>query len=209
MKDVDAPSTSQFRTKEMPLQIVGMNHVSSLQGRGATNTSQHFIQVSIPEIDRLISTKQRPPFGTKVQCMAVDSTKDNLASELAPVWKKLDEQAQTDQTLDRTTAAVLNHKEKADQFIRKVMSEVSHPEEKLCTLTSNTRFLVLVKMARFNYPLSADARVVIVDCATRLRGIYHQGAFALFIKQKMPEGQLHKLLDAFDDFVYNKKPRDP
>ncbi|KHJ75146.1 hypothetical protein OESDEN_25238, partial [Oesophagostomum dentatum] len=25
----------------------------------------------------------------------------------------------------------------------------------------------------------------------------------------MPEGQLHKLLDAFDDFVYNKKPRDP
>lgn len=71
------------------------------------------------------------------------------------------------------------------------------------------RFVDLIKIARFNYMLNDEAQAMIINRAARLRGIYHQGAFALFVKQGMPQGQLQKLLDAFDDFVYNKQPRDP
>ncbi|PIO56022.1 hypothetical protein TELCIR_22584 [Teladorsagia circumcincta] len=69
--------------------------------------------------------------------------------------------------------------------------------------TPQTRLLELIEMANQNYEINDETRYTVQLCASTLRGVYHQAAFALFMRQNMPSGQLQTLVDAYDDFVYN------
>ncbi|RCN30744.1 hypothetical protein ANCCAN_23482 [Ancylostoma caninum] len=210
IKNSYVQSPSQATLREMPLQLKGMsgNGRKRIRRRGP-NKPPDFVQISIPELDRLISTKQRPPFGTQIQSMPVDLTEDNLTFEMEPVWKQLEEEAKAKLKAERALRAALNSQKQAAEWARRISQEDENTEGKLGVAADDNKFSDLIKIAQLNYKLDEEAQAMIMKKTTRLRGIYHQGAFALFVKQGMPQGKLQKLLDAFDDFVYNKKPKDP
>ncbi|RCN31445.1 hypothetical protein ANCCAN_22770 [Ancylostoma caninum] len=189
---------------DVPLQPEGMG------GRGRKRIRRDFVQISIPELDRLINTKQRPALGTQIQCMPVDPTQDNLTSEMELVWKQLGEEAIAELKAERPMRAPLNNEEQATEWICSVLPAIEKSERKRrITKDFGNKFLDLIKIAQSDCELNDKTRSMVTDRAACLRGIYHQGAFALFVKQGMPQGQLQKLLDAFDDIVYDQKPRDP
>ncbi|WKX88478.1 hypothetical protein Q1695_008259 [Nippostrongylus brasiliensis] len=96
-----------------------------------------------------------------------------------------------------------------------------HRPEDLCTLKGSKTFSEkeivnaimmeerireLMAIAEGNKPMDDEARNLVIICATKLRGVFHQAALTLFIKQDMPSGRLQTLLDAYDDFVYSNLP---
>ncbi|KAK6725812.1 hypothetical protein RB195_004248 [Necator americanus] len=199
-------------SEDVPLQLKGISGNSGrFRRRGyQIKKAQEFVQISIPALDRFISAKQRLPFGTLIQCMPIDHTEDILTSELEPIWKKFKEEAKEEMKAKHAMYNALNDKEQITEWVRRTLPEVENPETKLrISMDLDNKFVDLIKMVRFNCELGDENRAMVVNSASRLRGIYHQGAFALFVKQNMPKGTLQKLLDAFDDFVYNKQPRDP
>ncbi|EYC01022.1 hypothetical protein Y032_0111g251 [Ancylostoma ceylanicum] len=210
VKDRHSPSPSQATISDMPLQLKGMSGKGRkrVRRRGQSKPPD-FVQISIPELDRLISTKQRPPLGTQIQSMPFDPTEDNLSSEMELVWKQLDEEAKAKLKAERALRAALNNEKQAAEWARRTLSGVENPEGKFSVTNDDNKFADLIRIAQSNYKMDEGAQIVLLKKTTRLRGIYHQTAFALFVKQGMPQGKLQKFLDAFDDFVYNKKPRDP
>ncbi|KAL6731709.1 hypothetical protein Aduo_002544 [Ancylostoma duodenale] len=204
IKDSCLPSPGQSTMSDEPPQLKRMSE------RGRKRVRRDFVQISIPELDRLINTKQRPALGTQIQCVPVDPTQDNLTSEMELVWKQLDEEAIAKLTAERAMRANLNNEEQATEWICSILPEIEKSERKRRITTDfDNKFVDLIKIAQSNCDLNDKTRSMVTDRAACLRGIYHQGAFALFVKQGMPQGQLQKLLDAFDDFVYDQKPRDP
>lgn len=75
----------------------------------------------------------------------------------------------------------------------------------LATRLHHFRLLELVKLSTELHTVNEEARAIVTNCTTKLRGIYHQAALSLFIKENMPSGQLQILVDAFDDLIYDKK----
>ncbi|EYC01033.1 hypothetical protein Y032_0111g255 [Ancylostoma ceylanicum] len=229
--NVPSSSGSAPHFCNVPLQLKGMS------GYGRKRVSRRdFVQISIPELDRLIETKQRPALGILIQCMPADPTEDHLTSEMELVWGQLEEEANakleaeqdmrtsemelvwkqleeeqiTELKAERATRAALTNEREAAERICRTLPETRKSKGKLRLTTDfDNKFVDLIKIARFNYKVTDVTRIMIINRAAHLRGIYQKGAFALFVKQGMPQGQLQKLLNAFDDFVYNNKPRDP
>ncbi|VDM52819.1 unnamed protein product [Angiostrongylus costaricensis] len=145
----------------------------------STTRPRNLIQVCIPEIDSVIQTKQRPQIGAQIYSVAVDDVEDILTTELLKTWDE--DVLQKDAML-------------AEPVNQRIQSSVISVDA-LIYISQNVNYI------------SCETRLLISNYAAKLRGIYHQAAFSLFLKENMPSGQLHTLLDAFDDFVYNKKPK--
>ncbi|KAK6057770.1 hypothetical protein COOONC_04671 [Cooperia oncophora] len=166
------------------------------------------IQISVPEIDRFIKTKQKPLTGAEIYCIPFEEIQDVLATKLKNIWTKLEDNHNEDQ-LDSQIDAI--HVYQAENLISKPsdsngggMQHMVKYDKKMRTETDKeTRLLELIEIANENYEINEEIRYTVQICASILRGVYHQAAFALFMRQNMPSGQLQTLVDAYDDYVYN------
>ncbi|XGW24223.1 hypothetical protein V3C99_005982 [Haemonchus contortus] len=207
----------RLRSEDQDAQLSGSDGGRSSQegseSGGARNSLgqrlRDLIQISIPEIDRYIKTKQRPLTGAEVYCIPIEEVDDVLEKRLAKVWSELDaNQERMEDQLDSEIDAM--HVYQAENLITKPSDSngagvhLVRYDKKMRTETEKEcRLIELIEIANRNYDINEETRYIVQQCASTLRGIYHQAAFALFMRQNMPSGQLQTLVDAFDEFVYN------
>ncbi|KAK6055149.1 hypothetical protein COOONC_07343, partial [Cooperia oncophora] len=163
-------------------------------------------KVSVPQIDCLLKTKQGVSQAPSRKFYPIDfeNVEDNLSAELEKVYDKMDtarEQVKKRLDLERKLAEL-------DASIPQY--EVDDLKKKYGDMLSPGEIVLLKRLAGANScPLKEATCEAIFFASLKLRKLYHRAALSLFIKESLPSGQLQALTDAYDDFVYSQKPKDP
>lgn len=176
--------------------------------RNRMRNHHYLTQISIPEIERFIETKQKPLTGAEIYCIPVDDVEDDLTLELQKVWSRLDaaNHEDVDEQVENEPKSNENEGNPKDRAAQREKAEqMARHEKELKEAQETNRLLELVKLSTELHTVNEEARAIVTNCTTKLRGIYHQAALSLFIKENMPSGQLQILVDAFDDLIYDKK----
>ncbi|KAK6029409.1 hypothetical protein OSTOST_04481 [Ostertagia ostertagi] len=186
-------------------------------------TVRDLIQVSVPEIDRLINTKQReislmleaqedlrgdrPSAGhgqskkPYLYRINLEDIEDNLTVELAKVYDKMDA------AREEVKGNVDYQRKLLEDEISSVPPQVIEGlKKKYGGVLSSGEILLLKRLAQGSCSkLKGTICMAIFGASLKLRKVYHREAMSLFIKESMQSGQLQVLLDAYDDFVYYRK----
>ncbi|WKX88477.1 hypothetical protein Q1695_008259 [Nippostrongylus brasiliensis] len=167
------------------------------------------VQISIPEIDRYINTRQKSSEGVEIYSIPAEHIEDALTVELSEIWRETEaeymeyiEQRLDDQTTSKQSDAKVNDALPTPDVEHLAKYDTRSPlgEQR------EAKLLELVQSTSERTHLSDDLCLAVASCASNLRGVYHQAALSIFVKERLPPGQLQALVEAYDNFVYGQRP---
>uniref|UniRef100_A0A7I4XSN2 MADF domain-containing protein n=1 Tax=Haemonchus contortus TaxID=6289 RepID=A0A7I4XSN2_HAECO len=213
-KDEEPETLQTFEYRMQPRKIVGRD----------------LVQVSIPEIDRLIDTKQVVAHAASrkpLYRINLEEVEDNLSLELKKVFDKMDtarekvkecldteSKTSTKKKQELISNASSSGQEEIDNRRFDTISVLPQDVDNLKKVYGDVLTVAeIVLLKALNDDVFSEIKVPTCEtvsfASVKLRKVYDTSALSFFIKESMQSGQLQNLLDAFDNFVYHHKPRDP
>ncbi|KAK6009230.1 hypothetical protein OSTOST_25869 [Ostertagia ostertagi] len=175
--------TKRLHNEEHDRHLSGSDAGSSCQEgseNGMRQNVRDLIQISIPEVDRFIKTKQQPLTGAQVYCIPIEEVEDVLARRLTKIWSELDaNHCEIEDQLDKQIDAIQVYQ--AENLMSKPSDSnagglhVGKYDKKMRTETEKeTRLLELIEMANDPYEVTDGTHYIVQLCASILRGVNYK-----------------------------------